>query len=159
MNHPHGVRKMCGFIDGLVETSCNLGITHLKEDILSCVTNVRSSVGTEKDALGEQIRYLTEFLGGEYLTEGEYPAWEYLKDSRLRPLMMEVYKEMYQKEPAVEVIHAGLECGIFYESIPGLDCISIGPDMKNIHTSEEKLSISSTKRVYEYLLEVLKRIK
>lgn len=159
MNYPNGIRKMCGFIEGLVETSCNLGIIHLKEEILSCCTNVRSSVGTEKNALGEQIRYLTEFLGGEYLEEGQYPAWEYVKDSSLRPLMTEVYREMYQKEPAVEVIHAGLECGIFYESIPGLDCISIGPDMKNIHTSEEKLSISSTKRVYEYLLEVLRRIK
>ena len=77
----------------------------------------------------------------------------------LRPLMVQVYKEMYQKEPAVQVIHAGLECGLFYEKIPGLDCISIGPDMKDIHTSEETLSISSTARVYEYLLEVIKKIE
>ena len=73
--------------------------------------------------------------------------------------MTKVYKEMYQKEPVVEVIHAGLECGLFYEKIKGLDCVSIGPDMKDIHTSEERLSISFTNRVYEYLVEVLKRIK
>ena len=73
--------------------------------------------------------------------------------------MGQVYKEMFKEEPAVQVIHAGLECGLFYEKIPGLDCISIGPDMKDIHTSEETLSISSTARVYEYLLEVLKRLK
>ena len=73
--------------------------------------------------------------------------------------MTKVNKEMYLKEPVVEVIHAGFDCGLFYEKIKGLDCVSIGPDMKDIHTSEERLSISSTKRVYEYLVEVLKRIK
>ena len=159
IHYPNGIRKMCGFIEGLVETSCNVGIVRLMPSPFICETSVRSSVGSEKRALADQIRYLTEFLGGEYDEDGNYPAWEYKKDSVLRPLMTKVYKEMYQKEPVVEVIHAGLECGLFYEKIKGLDCVSIGPDMKDIHTSEERLSISSTKRVYEYLVEVLKRIK
>lgn len=159
IHYPNGIRKMCGFIEGLVETSCNVGIVRLMPSTFICETSVRSSVGSEKRALADQIRYLTEFLGGEYDEDGNYPAWEYKKDSVLRPLMTKVYKEMYQKEPVVEVIHAGLECGLFYEKIKGLDCVSIGPDMKDIHTSEERLSISSTKRVYEYLVEVLKRIK
>ena len=73
--------------------------------------------------------------------------------------MVEVFKEMYGKDPEVKVIHAGLECGLFYEKIPGLDCVSLGPDMESIHTTEEKLSISSVERVWKYLLEVLKRIK
>ena len=73
--------------------------------------------------------------------------------------MTEVFREMYGKEPEVKVIHAGLECGLFYEKIPGLDCVSLGPDMQNIHTTEEKLSISSVERVWKYLLEVLKRIR
>lgn len=157
--YPNGIRKMCGFIEGLVETSCNVGIVRLMPSTFICETSVRSSVSSEKRALADQICYLTEFLGGEYDEDGNYPAWEYKKDSTLRPLMTEVYKEMYQKEPVIEVIHAGLECGLFYERIKGLDCVSIGPDMKDIHTSEERLSISSTKRVYEYLVEVLKRIK
>lgn len=159
IHYPNGVRKMCGFIEGLVETSCNVGIVRLMPSTFICETSVRSSVGSEKRALADQIRYLTEFLGGEYDEDGNYPAWEYKKDSVLRPLMTEVYKEMYHKEPVIEVIHAGLECGLFYERIEGLDCVSIGPDMRDIHTSEERLSISSTKRVYEYLIEVLKRIK
>lgn len=159
IHYPNGIRKMCGFIEGLVETSCNVGIVRLMPSTFICETSVRSSVGSEKRALADQIRYLTEFLGGEYDEDGSYPAWEYKKDSVLRPLMTKVYEEMYQKEPVVEVIHAGLECGLFYEKIEGLDCVSIGPDMKDIHTSEERLSISSTKRVYEYLVEVLKRIK
>ena len=99
--------------------------------------------------------YLTEFLGGEYGVEGDYPAWEYREDSPLRDLMVRIYEKMYDKKPQVVAIHAGLECGLFYDRLEGLDCVSIGPDMKDIHTSEEKLSISSAARVYEYLLNVL----
>ena len=77
----------------------------------------------------------------------------------MRDLMADVYEELFGEKPVVKAIHAGLECGLFYEKIKGLDRVSIGPDMKDIHTSEERLSISSTKRVYEYLVEVLKRIK
>lgn len=150
---------MCGYIDGLVETSCNLGITKLTPKGLEGSASVRSSVGTEKQALADKIAYLTEFLGGEYTQEGDYPSWEYKQDSRLRPLMTQVFEEMYGHKPEVKVIHAGLECGLFFEKIPGLDCVSLGPDMKDIHTTEEKLSISSVKRVWEYLVEVLKRIK
>ena len=73
--------------------------------------------------------------------------------------MVRVYRNLYGKDPQVQVIHAGLECGLFYEKIPGLDCVSIGPDMKDIHTSEERLSISSVQRVWEYLTEVLREIR
>ena len=159
LNYPNGIQKMCGFIDGLVETSCNVGITKLTPAVLSCSASVRSSVGTAKKALADKIGYLTEFLGGTFTIEGEYPAWEFKQDSKLRQVLVDVYEEMYQKEPVVNVIHAGLECGLFYEKIAGLDCVSIGPDMQDIHTSEEKLSISSVERVWNYLLEVLKRIK
>lgn len=159
LHYPNGIQKMCGFIDALVETSCNLGITELTPTALKGSASVRSSVKTAKKALADKIAYLTEFLGGSFVVEGAYPAWEYKQDSTLRPVMVEVYKNMYKKEPEVGVIHAGLESGLFYEKLPGLDCVSLGPDMKDIHTSEEKLSISSVKRVWEYLLEVLKRIK
>ena len=147
MNMPYGIRKMSGSIPGLVE------------DEFESVSSVRSSVGSAKDALTDKLEYLTEFLGGEYEIQGAYPAWEYREDSPLRDKMVAAYKALYKEEPKVVAIHAGLECGLFYEKMEGLDCVSIGPNMKDIHTSEETLSISSTARVYEYLLEVLKRLK
>lgn len=159
MQYPNGIQKMCGFMDGLVETSCNLGITNLTPKALVGSASVRSSVGSAKKALADKIAYLTEFLGGDFQIVGDYPSWEYKQDSTLRPLMVEVFQEMYHREPEVKVIHAGLECGLFYEKIPGLDCVSLGPNMQDIHTTEEKLSISSVERVWEYLLEVLKKIK
>ena len=159
LQYPNGIQKMCGFMDGLVETSCNLGITNLTPKALVGSASVRSSVGSAKKALADKIAYLTEFLGGEFQIEGDYPSWEYKQDSALRPLMVEVFREMYHREPEVKVIHAGLECGLFYEKIPGLDCVSLGPDMQNIHTTEEKLSVSSVERVWEYLFAVLKKIK
>lgn len=159
MNLPFGVKKMSGTIEGLVETSCNPGILKLYVDELFVQTSIRSSVGTAKDALSHKIQYLTEFLGGEYDTEGDYPAWEYRKDSPLRDKMVEVYRDLYGKELKVVAIHAGLECGLFYERMEGLDCTSLGPDILDIHTSEERLDLGSVKRVWEYLIEVLKNLK
>lgn len=89
---------------------------------------------------------------------GEYPAWEYKKDSHLREVMVQVYKEMFGKEPKVLAIHAGLECGLLAEKMPGLDCVSIGPQMHDIHTSREKLDIASTARTWNFLLKVLKAL-
>ena len=159
MEVPFGIQKMSGSIEGLVETSTNIGIVKLSDDEFFGSSGVRSSVEAARDALSDKIQYLTEFVGGSYEIQGAYPAWEYRKDSSLRDQMVEVYEEMYGNKPEVVAIHAGLECGLFYEKIPGLDCVSLGPDMKDIHTTEEKLSISSVKRVWEYLVEVLKRIK
>ena len=93
------------------------------------------------------------------MKQGVYPAWEYRKDSPLRDKMVEVYEEMYGQKPNVVAIHAGLECGLFYKKMEGLDCVSLGPDMKDIHTSEEVLSISSTERVWKYLVKVLGALK
>ncbi len=100
-----------------------------------------------------------EFLGGEYIETGSYPGWEYRKDSALRDIMVDVYKKMYQKEPLVMAIHAGLECGLFSGKMEGLDCVSIGPNLYDIHSPKERLSISSVQRVYEFVLEVLKAMK
>lgn len=159
LQYPNGIQKMCGYMEELVETSCNLGIAKLTSEDFQCSASVRSSVATEKKALADKIAYLTEFLGGEYKAQGDYPAWEYKQDSRLRPYMVNIYEKLFHTRPEVRVIHAGLECGLFYEKIPGLDCVSLGPDMKDIHTTEEKLSISSVQKVWEYLIEVLKNMK
>ena len=159
MNAPYGVEKMSGTITGLVETSSNLGIIELGKDSFMGLESVRSSIMSGMAALGDRILYLTEFLGGECEKTEEYPAWEYREDSPLRELMKEIYVEMYGEEPKVEAVHAGLECGILSEKIPGLDMVSIGPNIKDIHTFEEHLDIASVERVYRYVLKVLERMK
>ena len=159
VNVPYGVQKMSGTIKGLVETSTNIGILKTSENEVLGSSSIRSSVETARDALSDKIEYLTEFLGGEYERQGVYPAWEYRKDSPLRDKMVEVYEEMYGQKPNVVAIHAGLECGLFYKKMEGLDCVSLGPDMKDIHTSEEVLSVSSTERVWKYLVRVLGALK
>lgn len=158
-NIPDGVQEMSIDIKGLVETSLNAGIIKLGHETFTLHSGLRSSVESKKEELIEKIKYLTEFLGGEISVSGIYPAWEYRKESPLRDLFIEVYKEQYEKEPEIKAIHAGLECGIFSNKITDLDCISFGPNIEGIHTTSEKLSISSTKRVWELLLEVLKRSK
>ena len=158
-NVPFGIQKMSGTIKGLVETSSNIGILRLDRDELFASSSVRSSVDAACSALSDKIEYLTEFLGGDYEVQGAYPAWEYRKESPLRDKMVAVFEEMYGHKPEVVAIHAGLECGLFYKKMEGLDCVSLGPDMKDIHTSEEVLSIASTERVWNYLVQVLKNLK
>ncbi len=154
---PDGVQVYSQDIQGLVQTSLNLGVADLS-DSFSMTFAVRSSVNQEKTALLSQLKTLAEFYGAQYSQTGIYPAWEYKKDSHLRDTMVRVFAEMYGKEPVVVAIHAGLECGLLSEKLPGLDCVSIGPNMKDIHTSSEKLEIASTKRTWEFLLEVLKAL-
>ena len=156
---PYGIQKMSGEISDLVETSINPGIVELGEESCKVVSSIRSSLKSAKEALAQKVIYLTEFLGGSCEPEGDYPAWEYKKDSRLRQIMVDTYEELFGEKPEVKAIHAGLECGIFYEKIPGLDCVSFGPTMQDIHTTEERLSISSTARMWEYLLKVLENIR
>ena len=155
---PDGVIAMSTDIPGLVQTSLNLGITETRRDRLSLSHSVRSSKEDEKLALAKRLREIVTSLGGSYSQRGEYPAWEYRKTSRIRDCMVKVYREMYGKDPKVVAIHAGLECGIFSGKLPGLDCISFGPDNFDIHTTEEHLSISSSVRCWEFLLEVLRRL-
>ncbi len=154
---PNGVQAWSQDIPDLVQTSLNLGIAQLKEE-LQLTFALRSSVNQEKLALKDRLKELADFYEATFSDRGDYPAWEYKKDSGLRDTMVTVYREMFGKEPEVVAIHAGLECGLLSEKLPGLDCVSIGPDMKDIHTSRERLSIASTKRTWEFLLEILKRL-
>ena len=155
---PNGVQAWSKDIDGLVQTSLNLGVALLEKEQLRLTFAVRSSVNQEKRELLEQLAKLADFNNAQYSEMGDYPAWEYRKDSDLRDTMVAVYREMFGKEPEVVAIHAGLECGILSDKLPGLDCVSIGPEMHDIHTSRERLGISSTKRTWEFVLEVLKRL-
>ena len=155
---PHGVQAMSGAMEGLVETSLNLGILSCKEGKLHGGISVRSSLESAKNALILKLRSIA-FLAGISVEEtGDYPGWAYRKDSPLRDKMTEVYERMYHRKPEIRAIHAGLECGLFSGKIENLDCVSIGPDMKNIHTTEEELSISSTERVWEFLINLLEEL-
>ena len=154
---PNGVQKMSEAIPGLVQTSLNLGIAKL-EDQMRMTFAVRSSVNAEKQELLAQLTELARFHDAEYSQMGDYPAWEYKAESPLRDTMTRVYQTMFQAPPEVVAIHAGLECGLLSEKLPGLDCVSIGPDMQDIHTSREKLSIASTERTWRFLLEVLRQL-
>lgn len=155
---PGGVQAMSPEIENLVQTSLNLGIMKSGADEISFTFSVRSSVETEKEELINRIRCLTEFAGGTISLTGDYPAWEYRNDSPLRDIMVEKYEELYGEKPVVQAIHAGVECGLFAGKIPGLDCVSFGPDMKDIHTPKESMDVESVKRTWEYLLAVLQAL-
>ncbi len=156
---PNGVQRMSADIEGLVQTSLNLGILEMNDENACISFSIRSSVESEKDELSALLSQCAEFLGGSAEESGEYPGWEYKKDSVLRDTMLNVYKDQFQKDAKVVAIHAGLECGLFSGRMEGLDCVSIGPEMHDIHTPQEHLSISSTKRTYEFILAVLKELK
>ncbi len=152
---PNGVQAMSADMHGLVETSLNLGILSYEDGCLLADFSVRSSVESAKQALIDRLCAVIGLAGGSFSVSGDYPGWKYRKDSPLREKMTALYEKMYGKAPKVEAIHAGLECGILGSKIADLDCVSMGPDMKDIHTTEETLSISSTGRVWEFLVRLL----
>ena len=154
---PNGVQSWSADIPGLVQTSLNLGVVTLG-DTLDLTFALRSSVNQEKIDLAARLEELGKFYEAEVSHKGDYPAWEYKKDSNLRDTMIRVYKDMYHADPQVVAIHAGLECGLLSEKLPGLDCVSIGPEMHDIHTSRERLGIASVGRMWQYICEVLKNL-
>ena len=155
---PNGIIEMSHQIEGLVQTSLNLGILKTDENRVVADFGLRSSIESQKEMLCQRLSCIAESLGGEIEFSGNYPGWEYRIDSPLRDLMVQVFEEQYNAEPKVEAIHAGLECGVFAGKIEDFEAISIGPDMKDIHTFSERLYIKSTERTYNLLLETLKRM-
>lgn len=128
----------------------------MSEDSIKLIFAVRSSVQSLKYLIRDQLKEFANYLDFEFIETAEYPEWTYKKDSKLRSLFIDTYEKIYQKKPLIKALHAGLECGVFAKTIKDLDLISLGPNMYDVHTPNEKLSISSTKRTWEYILEVLK---
>jgi dipeptidase D len=155
---PNGIQSMSMEIEGLVESSTNLGVVQTAGDNIYLINEIRSCVNTLKRNIMHTVKLLAETLGGELRIESNYPEWEYNPNSNLRKLFQKVYKDMYNKEAEIVAIHAGLECGILTQKLPGLDSISMGPNIFDVHSPKEHFSISSTKNVWEYLLEVLKQM-
>lgn len=156
---PNGVQSMSRDIPGLVQTSLNLGILETLDNVVKMTFCLRSSVSSEKDTLAEVLISLIEKCGGQAETGGAYPAWEYKKNSPLRDCVVNAFEAQYGRKPEISVIHAGLECGLFSEKLTDLDCVSLGPDILDIHTVNEKLDIASTERTWRLLLNVLKELK
>lgn len=154
---PNGVIAMSADIEGLVETSLNVGILRTDADEVVSSSAIRSSIETAKQKVRMQVDTFARIFGGYTESRGEYPGWQFNPDSKLRADMVRIYREMFGKDVQVEALHAGLECGIMISKIPGLDCVSYGPNIYDIHTTEEKLSISSAARMWDYLLEILKQ--
>ena len=159
MMMPNGIQKMSNDIEGLVQTSLNLGILKTTEDEVTASFSVRSSVQSEKENLIDQLRCVSVSAGGNLDVQGDYPAWEYRHDSPLRDIMVDVFEEQYGRKPVIQALHAGVECGLFAGKLPGLDCVSFGPDMKNIHTSRESMDVASVQRTWRYTLGILEKLK
>lgn len=156
---PDGVQCFSRDIKGLVETSLNLGIVKTEEEQVTAVYRVRSAVQSKKNYMKKVLAMWAEYLGGTSSVEGEYPAWAYKTDSKIRPIVVDTYKELFGVEPKVTTIHAGLECGLFAGKLEGLDCVSFGPEMLSIHSPNEKLNIASTHRTWDLLKAILKNCK
>ena len=152
---PNGVISMSKDIEGLVETSLNHGIIAMDERGVSLSISVRSNDDAKKDELIKNLIDIATTHHAISSVRGEYPGWAYRKDSPIRDKMVSVYREMYGSEPEIQALHAGLECGVFAKKIPGLDCVSFGPNMFDIHTTKERLSLSSAERVWNYILKVI----
>lgn len=156
---PNGVISMSQDITGLVETSLNLGVLHEKDNELYFDFAVRSSVGSRKDMVLDKVKAMGEAFGAKVEITSSYPEWRYAKDSNLRDAFIRVYEEKYNALPKIEAIHAGLECGILSGRIDGLDMISLGPNLYDVHTPDEHMDLNSVRNVYEFLLDVLKHLK
>ena len=154
---PQGVQAMNVDFPGLVQTSLNLGIIGMKTDGLHFTVSVRSCIASQKEMVIQRVRAIVAAGGGTSSVRSSYPGWQYQRDSALRRRLMEVYRDLTGKDAVIEATHGGLECGLFIEKLPGLDAVSLGPELREIHSPREKLGVASTERVYRLVCEFLKR--
>lgn len=156
---PFGPQYRVSGMNGLVETSLNMGILKTKAGIVDISMSLRSSVKSRKNYIAEKIETLAKLTGGEFSSHGEYPEWTYKANSPLQKLLCDIYKEKYNEDLKVEIIHAGLECGYILEKKPDIDVVSFGPQMYDIHTTDERVSISSVTKLYDFVAAILGKIE
>ncbi len=156
---PHGVITMSTEVAGLVETSTNLGVIELTETEFKATMLTRSAVTSHLPAVKFRIRTIAGLLGAEVEEPRGYPGWKPNMNSKILKTAMEVFRKLHGKDPEVKAIHAGLECGLFSEKLPGVDMLSIGPEMHNVHSPDEELYIPSVAPSYELVCEILKAVK
>ena len=153
---PNGIQTVSKDIEGLVESSSNLGVVKTIHDTMTFESAVRSSVATLRENLNAKTKMLCDTVNAKFENTDGYPAWEYAKDSKLEHICIDVYEKLTGKKPIITAIHAGVECGLLLDKMKGAQAISMGPNMFEVHTPNEHLSISSVQNVYDYLLAVLK---
>ena len=156
---PQGVQVMSPDFPGLVQTSQNLGVITAEDDGLRFSLSIRSSVASEKEMLLQKVRAIVTFAGGIVSTRGDYPAWQYARQSPLRDTVMAAYKRVTGKDGVALAIHAGLECGLLAGKMPGLDAVSFGPELLDIHSPRERLGVASVERMYQLVCEILKNCR
>ena len=156
---PQGVQTMSVDIPGLPQTSLNMGILKLDENELKFNFSIRSSVRTKKEELYKKVETLVTVCGGSVEPKNSYPEWAYRKDSPVRDTALEAYREIYGKEGIISATHGGLECGLFSDKIPGLDCVSFGPEMYDVHSVRERLNLASAERIYKLVCLILEKLK
>lgn len=157
--YPNGINSKSVEIDGLVESSTNLGVLTTSDTAVEFDSAIRSSVPSLKEEIVLRSKTIVELFGGEFTTTADYPGWEYNPDSKIREICQKVHKDLYGNEAKIVAIHAGVECGLFNEKLGDLDMISFGPNLYDVHTPDEHMSISSVRNCYEYLKAILKEIK
>ena len=156
---PFGPQYRVPGMNGLVETSLNMGILKTDKGVVDISMSIRSSVKSRKQLIADKIETLAKLTGGAFKSDGEYPEWAYKADSPLQKLLCNIYKEKFGEELKIDVIHAGLECGYILEKKPELDVVSFGPQMYDIHTTDERVSISSVAKMYEFVKAILENIE
>lgn len=156
---PQGVESMSSDFPGLVQTSCNLGVMGMEEDGFHFCISVRSCIESQKHMLAQRIHAIIDLAGGIISDHSDYPSWQYVRHSAFREMVLQAYHDLTGKDGVISATHGGLECGIFVNKVPGLDVISIGPVLQDIHSPSERLNVPSTVRLYQLVCEVLKRSK
>lgn len=154
---PQGVQEMSLDFPGLVQTSLNLGVIVAEENCLRFTCSIRSGIASQKELLRKKLRAVVENAGGSISEHGDYPAWQYRRNSPLRELVQDAYRSLTGQEGKINATHGGLECGLFAAKLPGLDALSFGPNLTDIHSVRECLDVASVGRVYALLREILIR--
>ena len=155
---PNGVGRRSMKMDGFVEASSNLGIVKADNEEILIVAAPRSCVSSLKEDMKERFALLAKTFGFAISYRGEYPGWDFKEESRIREVFSDSYRELFGKELELEALHAGLECGLFADALPGLDAIAVGPTLNNVHTPDENMPLDSFERFYMLLKDVLARL-
>jgi len=156
---PNGVQSMSKDLDGLVESSLNLGVLEQSGETVKITVSIRSSVTSIREDITRRVESLARLVDAESVRTGQYPAWQYEPDSKIRDLCVRVYKDVSGRDAQVQAIHAGLECGLLKQKLPDTDMISFGPNLYSVHTPDEHLSISSVANIWAFLTAVLEESK
>ena len=152
-----GVQAMNVDFPGLVQTSLNLGVMSVEEDGLHFAFSIRSCIASQKDMMEQRVRSVVEYAGGTAHKRSSYPGWQYARQSQFREMILQAYHDTTGKVGGIAATHGGLECGLFIEKMPGLDAVSMGPELHDVHSVRERLNVPSTQRTYELVCEILKR--